>query len=46
MSLDLHEGNGVDTERRCVPTTTLHALHDDQQEPTFGRWLGQINGER
>lgn len=46
MSLDLHEGHGIDTDRRCVPTTTLRALHDDQQEPPFGRWLGQINGQR
>jgi len=46
MTLDLHKGNSVDTERHCLPTSTRHALHDDQQEQTFGRWLGQINGQR
>ncbi len=45
MSLDLHEGNGLETEKHCTPTTSLRTLHDDQ-EPTFGRWLGQINGQR
>ncbi|MBT2503855.1 hypothetical protein [Curtobacterium sp. ISL-83] len=31
--------------RPCVPTTTATVLHDDHQ-PSFGRWLGQINGHR
>ncbi|GAA3335226.1 hypothetical protein LQK89_07180 [Curtobacterium sp. C1] len=45
MTLDLHKGNGVDTERRWNPTTTtLRVLHDEPQT-TFGRWLGQINGQ-
>jgi len=45
MSLDLHEGRGADTERRWNPTTTtLRVLHDEH-EATFGRWLGQINGQ-
>ena len=37
MTLDLHKGNGVDTERRWNPTTTtLRVLHDEPQT-TFGR---------
>jgi len=43
MSLDLHESATVDDERTCLPNPALSILHDDRT-PSFGRWLGQING--
>lgn len=44
MSLDLHKSTGVDDERTCLPTTALSSLRDEHR-PSFGRWLGQINGQ-
>ncbi len=45
MSLDLHESAAVDDERARTTKPALSVLHDDDA-PSFGRWLGQINGHR
>lgn len=44
MSHDLQKSTAVDDERTCVPASTVSILHDDRT-PSFGRWLGQINGQ-
>ncbi len=47
MSLDLHDlhkSTGIDDDRTCLPKSTLSSLRDERT-PSFGRWLGQINGQ-
>ncbi|OIH95024.1 hypothetical protein BIU97_02735 [Curtobacterium sp. MCBA15_009] len=47
MSLDLHDlhkSAGIDDDRTCLPKSTLSSLRDERT-PSFGRWLGQINGQ-